>query len=374
MRIKVKSVIAIIVTTICLILILDFVSSTVIQSNFSKIEQDEVTQTIARVQVAVTNREMDIDSKLITWSQLNSTYDFIQNQTDAAYRGTYLTDSSLGNLGINFAMFLDEKGNYVTGMGLNLTTMNQIPVPQDIITKVSSEPLIWNLNAIDSYEWGFISSSGQPLMITSRPIFRTPGVRSTADGVLIFARFYDAAEISKLSGIMKYPMSTEMVDSWQQENSVQAIKDPTFIKPVNQNFILGYDVIDDVRGTPLFVIGATMPRTIYDQGLVITGYIGITLVIAGAVFSSTIVMLMEYSVLRRLSKLTEAVTKLGKRENHLQELTVSGNDEITWLTLSINGLLQEIDSQSNKLQKSERLSAIGELARQIGHDLRNPTS
>jgi signal transduction histidine kinase len=42
------------------------------------------------------------------------------------------------------------------------------------------------------------------------------------------------------------------------------------------------------------------------------------------------------------------------------------------LTLSINGLLQEIESQNVKLQKSERLSAIGELARQIGHDLRNP--
>ena len=66
------------------------------------------------------------------------------------------------------------------------------------------------------------------------------------------------------------------------------------------------------------------------------------------------------------------MTKLRQYGNQPQSLTVSGNDEITTLTGSINGLLDEIKRQNVKLQKTERLSAIGELARQIGHDLRNP--
>ena len=97
-----------------------------------------------------------------------------------------------------------------------------------------------------------------------------------------------------------------------------------------------------------------------------------SLLVTGIVFSAIIVLLLEFSVLRRLGKLTNTVIKLGKPENLSQELPVSGNDEITSLTLSFNGLLQEIKSQSLRLQKSERMSAIGELARQIGHDLRNP--
>jgi signal transduction histidine kinase len=135
---------------------------------------------------------------------------------------------------------------------------------------------------------------------------------------------------------------------------------------------MGYDVVDDIRGQPLFVIGANMPRTVYDQGLSTINYIDESLLIAGVVFTGIVVVLMEYSVLRRLGKLSDAVIKLGKGGENLEQLPVSGNDEITWLTLSINGMIEEIQSQSVKLQKSERLSAIGELARQIGHDLRNP--
>ena len=370
MKIKIKSIIALVITTICLILILDLVSNTVIQTNFLKIEQDEVTQTIERIQVAVTNSYGDMDSKLVSLSQLNSTYEFVQNQNNE-YQETYLTVSSLANAGVNFVVFLDQNGNFVTGLGLNLTTLQQIPIPQDLITRASSDSLIWNLTSLDSHTSGFVLSSGQPLLLASRPILMTDG-EGPARGVLIFARYYDSDEVSKLSYIMKFPTSIELFESWKQENSIQSGSLASYIKPLSQQFITGYDVVDDIHGEPLFVIGATMPRIVYDQGLNTVGYINEALLIAGVVFSIIVVLIMEFSVLKRLGKLTDSVTRLGNNGNNLQELSVSGNDEITWLTLSINGLLQEIESQSVKLQKSERLSAIGELARQIGHDLRNP--
>ena len=370
MRIKTKTILALIATTICLVLILDSVSNAGIQANFLKIEQEEVTQTIGRIQVAVTNTYTDIDDKLAGWSQLNSTYEFIKNE-NSEYQETYLTVSSLANVGVNFVIFLDEKGTFVTGLGLNLTTMQQIPIPQDIITKVSSDNLIWNLTGEDSPTDGFVLSSGQPLLLASRPILMTNG-EGPARGVLIFARYYDSDEITQLSNIMKYSISVQLYDNWQKQYSFQNDSLAPYIKPLNQQYIMGFDAVDDIRGQPIFVIGAMMPRTVFDQGLNTISYIDEALLIAGIVFCATVILLLEYSVLRRLGKLTNAVIKLGEQENHLAELPVSGNDEITWLTLSINGLLQELESQGVKLQKSERLSAIGELARQIGHDLRNP--
>ena len=65
MKISIKTVIALIVTAICLILILNFVSNSVIQTNFSKIETEQVTETIGDIQVAVTNRNTQIDTN---WS------------------------------------------------------------------------------------------------------------------------------------------------------------------------------------------------------------------------------------------------------------------------------------------------------------------
>ena len=55
-------------------------------------------------------------------------------------------------------------------MGVNLTTITQMPIPQEIITELSSDSLIWNLTNVDSDTHGFILASDQPLLIASRPI------------------------------------------------------------------------------------------------------------------------------------------------------------------------------------------------------------
>ncbi len=358
-------------TTICLIVLLHFVFTSEIQTNFLEIEQKEVTDSIGRIQVALANRYAAIDSDAASWSQLNATYNFIQDQ-NSEYHDTYLTVSSVANIDLNFVLFLEPNGNFVTGMGLNLTTMQKMPIPTELISQISDAPLIWDLPNVDSRTNGFLLTSDGPLLIAARPILMTDG-RGPVHGTLVFARYYDADEIQKLSYIMKFPMSLELFSDWVEENSLQNQSlTATYIKPINQQFIAGYDIVSDIRGQPIFAIAATMPRTVFNQGLEAISYIDESLIIAGIVFSIIIVLLMQFSVLRKLGKLTDAAVKLGKLENTCQELPVSGNDEITWLALSINGLLQEIQRQNVKLKNSERLATIGELSRQIGHDLRNP--
>ena len=219
MKISIKTVIALLATTICLILILNFVSNSVIQTNFSKIETEQVTQTIGTTQAAVINMVSAIDSELVTWSQLNSTYEFIQNQ-NSEYQQTYLTVSSLSNLGVNFVIFLNPNGNFVTGMGLNITTMQPMPIPQDIITQMSTDNLIWNLKSVGSDTRGFILSAEGPLMLASRPILMTNGA-GPAKGVLIFATYYNSNEIKKLTYVMNLPMSIETIGSWEKENNIR---------------------------------------------------------------------------------------------------------------------------------------------------------
>ena len=373
MKISTKTVIALLATTLCLIVILNFVSNSVIQSDFSNIEQGQVTQTIGTTQAAIINMVNAMDSELVTWSQLNNTYQFIQNpNNDSEYQQTYLTRSSLSNLGVNFVIFLDPNGNFVTGMGLNMTTMQPTQIPQDIITQISADNLIWNSTSVGGGISGFVMSAEGPLMLASGPILMTDGA-GPAKGVLIFATYYNSNEIKKLTYVMNLPMTIETISSWEKENNIQnSTLSASYIIRVNQQSIIGYDIIDNINGQPIMAVGATMPRTVYDQGLATISYIDQILLVAGIIFSAIIVLLLEFLVLRRLGKLTNIVSKLGKRENPSQELPVSGNDEITSLTSSFNGLLREIQSQSLKLQKSERMSAIGELARQIGHDLRNP--
>jgi signal transduction histidine kinase len=73
-----------------------------------------------------------------------------------------------------------------------------------------------------------------------------------------------------------------------------------------------------------------------------------------------------------LSKLNHQVSDLSKQDRTAKRLPTKGNDEIGTLTQSINGMLDKIEDNTDKLQKAERFSAIGELATMVAHDLRNP--
>ena len=127
----------------------------------------------------------------------------------------------------------------------------------------------------------------------------------TSKGVLIFATYYNSNEIKKLTYVMNLPMSIETIGSWEKENNIQnSTLSASYIIPVNQQYITGYDIIDDINGQPILAVGATMPRTVYDQGLATVSYIDQVLLVAGIIFSAIIVLLLEFAVLRRLGKLT----------------------------------------------------------------------
>ncbi len=371
MKIRAKTLIALLATTLCLFIIIHYISASVILDNFSKIEEDEVIQTIVRLHIATTSRYTDLDNKLVSWSQKNSTYEFVKSQ-NITQPEQFITPSTMQTLDINYAIILNEKGSYITGVGLNLTSMQLTSIPKPILAKVSSDEQIWNLKKFESFANGFIQVEGQPIFLASRPILTTEG-NGAARGVIIFARYFDKVEITKLSYELRSSLTIQSIDDWKNSGFTQEnVSGASYVKPLNEQSIAGYDIINDINGKPVFVLGATLPRTVYSQGLKTIGFIDQTLILSGIIFTCTIILVLEFSVLNRLSKLTNAVKKLGTTGKQSPILTMSGNDEITWLTHSINGLLKEIQSQSLKLQKNERLSAIDELARQVGHDLRNP--
>jgi signal transduction histidine kinase len=372
MKIRLKSLIALLATTICLLIIIHFISAVTIEDNFSKIEENEVTQTIMQLHIAATRRYIELDGKLADWSQKNETYEFIRSQKqNSSNHETLISVDAMRNIGVNYALLLDENGVYITGFGLNLTTLQVISVPEELLTKVSEKD-IWDLKSIDATTNGFIEINDQPMLLASRPILTSEG-NGPVRGVLIFARYFDKEEITQLSYLLRLPLTIQSFSDWKTNNPIQTTPlAASYVKPLSQQSIAGYDIINDINGQPAFVLGAVSLRTVYSQGLRTISYIDQALILSGIIFSFIIVLILEGSVLNRLSKLTNAMLKLGASDKQSRMLPVSGNDEITWLTQSINKLLNEIHLQSLKLQKNERLSAIGELARQVGHDLRNP--
>jgi two-component system NtrC family sensor kinase len=130
--------------------------------------------------------------------------------------------------------------------------------------------------------------------------------------------------------------------------------------------------VKDVYGKPILITRIDMFRDIYIQGLGTMNYFVLALLGLAAVFVAAILVLMETTVLHRVVKLTSDVQKIGKDKDLVARVSIEGNDELSVLAQSINGMLSEIKDKTLQLRKAEHLAATGQVAAMVGHDLRNP--
>jgi len=82
-------------------------------------------------------------------------------------------------------------------------------------------------------------------------------------------------------------------------------------------------------------------------------------------------LLFTSSIESPIRRLRDASNEIANG-NFDVKVSISGNDEIAELSHDVNLMTDSLKKQKETIQKNERLSAIGELAARMAHDLRNP--
>jgi len=373
MKLRTRTAAIFLVTTLLLLGAIVTISNTTLLASYKKLEMREVTQTVDQMQLAMTNQYSALNDKLTDWASWDDTYNFVENN-NSAYIASNLTPDSLSTFGENFLLFYNSTGNLVYGMGLNLTSATKIPIPTSHLNLISQNRSIWDFQEVDSNFTGLAVLPEGPILLASQPILTSEG-QGPIHGALIFARYFDSQYLASLSTIMRLPLTATLFSDWDSSFSSDpptTISPQIYIRPDNSDSISGYYVMDDFNGHPALVLGTTMIRTTYQQGLAAVNYIELTVGAASVIFSVTVLVLVERTVISRLRRLDSDVISIPADKNLSTKVLASGNDEITSLATSINTMVEEIQRKTIQLRRSERYSAIGELATMVAHDLRNP--
>jgi two-component system NtrC family sensor kinase len=100
-----------------------------------------------------------------------------------------------------------------------------------------------------------------------------------------------------------------------------------------------------------------------------------------ALLVGLLVMWLSQRALRPIRTLTEAAQRLGRGSPETVAVPELGGDELATLAREFNAMAQrlaarerELRAQGEALLRSERLAAIGRIAAQITHEIRNPLS
>jgi len=353
-----------------------FFSQSLLLNSFKELEETNVHQNVNRFQSALSDRISDLHSKSGDWALWDDTYAFVVAPNDN-YISSNVVDSAFSTLRINILMFVNLSGQIVCGRAYDLHNMTEMPVPESIKEELSSHDILWSNLTTDSKISGIILLPENPLLISSRPILTSRG-QGPVHGALIMARYLDSDELEELarmtdlSLILQRYKESPVLPDFQNALSSFSNNETVFVQPLNTDRVAGYALIKDVYGNAILVSRIDMPRDIYKQGLGTINYFLLSLLGLTVIFVAAILLLMERTVLYRVVKLTKAVRGIGRNRDLKTRVPTDGNDELSGLAKSINGMLTDIEDKTLKLRKAEHLAAIGQLAAMVGHDLRNP--
>ena len=376
MKLRSKLVIVFVVTYFCLLGVLYTSTTRVLLEGYQEIENADIQHLTHMGLTALDHRISDLDVVSLGFAVDYDSYSFMQDR-EIEHIETMLLDTTFIEAEINMMLFVSNDNEILSGKAFDLVEMEETPLPNGMYEHIYLNRLLTDHQGLDSKINGIIKITEGPLIVSSRPI-TTSEQEGPVLGTLIVARYLDTWEIERLRSYAG--LSLEIVDVYEAEDrldflsALQGISEgnPIATVKLHRNLIAGYSIVNDIYGEPALVLRVDTPRAIYNLGLTSVWYFLISFVLLGLVIGILAMLVMDRAIVSRLTKLEDEVSNIDPNMLELGKVEASGDDEISMLATSINGVLDTLTRYRSLLKENERLAAIGEVASMVGHDLRNP--
>jgi PAS domain S-box-containing protein len=345
------------VAVISLVGSLIVISQTIMVQSTAAMERKATSQSVSRVLNVLSNELDDLNATTQDYATWDDTYAFVRDD-NRNYIDLNLMDATFANLRLNIMLFVNISDQVLFGKAYDLNNGTEIHVPQSLLSQVIANPLILRRDSMKTPVVGTILLPEGPLLIASGPILKSDG-QGPVGGTLITGRFLDSTELAFLGKTTQLPLALQVIadspisSDFQTANLSISKESPIFVQPLNDKRVAGYTLLDDVYGNPILMLRADMPRDIYAQGLASTFYIAVSLVVMGIVFGSLTMLLLEKSVVSRLSRLSIVVGEIGRSSDLSIRVPEAGKDELSSLGEGINRMLSVLRQSEGALRESE---------------------
>lgn len=343
------------ITLACLLSIYYATSQTLFLGDIHEIEEKGVRQSVQQFLEALTNEQDRLNGLASDWASWDDTYRFIQDG-NSAYIESNLPEGELALLDINFMLFISSSGSQVFSDGFNLRNQTSMSVPLSL----QKECLAISRHLNDSISGILILPEG-PMLISAQPILSSQG-KGPALGTLVMGRYLDSSEIDSLENITRLSISMSIFDDNGMDPdfkdaklrlSSSLEKNSFFSKPLSEDSICGYTLIKDIYGMPCLILKISIPRDIYKHGKSSLEYFLLMLLGAGLLFGAMMLVLLEHTVLSRLSKLSADVSNIGLGGDLSARVSSTGDDEISSLARTVNRMMGDLERYQRIKNKSE---------------------
>jgi PAS domain S-box-containing protein len=335
-------------------------SRIILLGGLARLEERDARQHTGRVLSALEDDLAVIDYNCRDSATWDRTYQFIQTG-DPEFIREDIGSGASGNLALrrlNLLLYLDTQGRLVFGEAFDLTRLHEKPIPPALLDHLSHYAALTHRSSAPRGVAGVILLPDGPMLVASRPILTTQA-QGPVRGSEIMGRYLDALEIQSLGQKTHLAVAALPVD----DPSVPAVfreawSDPptsrkAVVQRIDSSSMAVYTLLRDLEGKPALVLKTTLPRDVYQQGRATLRYFIGLLLLAGSVFVGVSLVVLEKTALARLSRLTTAVSRIGKQGDFSGRVSLSGNDELASLAATINRALDLVEQSQRERDASE---------------------
>jgi PAS domain S-box-containing protein len=367
MTVRRKTLLIIALTCLGLVVVLYAASRSFVLGGFIKLEQTNAQENVQRVLNALEQDFAAMDRFTYDRASTDETYNGMSPPAPEGFRWLFGKDATgtTQTQRFNFIFLIDTSGHIIASRGLDIVTKQVIDIPNSLKAHISlSDPLLQSAASKGKTNGVLLLPEG-PLLVVSRPIIK-PNTEGPIRGFMLSARYLEnGGDLKGLEKTTNFSLSVHRIDGERLPDDfsdarrhLSAPRD-IYVRSINDTVLGGYALLYDIYGKPALILKAEMPRRIYLQGQVSQLYFVASLLIAGLVFATAVMLLLEKSVVSRLSGLSTSVTAIARSGDASEHIHCPGSDELSHLGSAINRMLESLQlSQRQRQQTEERYRAF----------------
>src|SRR5229473_4827994 len=367
MTVRRKTFLIIAITCVGLVIVLYAASRSFLLGGFVKLEQASARENVQRVLNALDQDLGAVDRFTYDRAATDETYNFMGSPNKEFVQSLFGKDSAgtPATRRFNFVVLMDAAGHIVASRSRDIATNSLVSIPESLKIHLSMADPLFKFAASTNKVSGVLLLPEGPLLVISRPVVKTNG-EGPIGGALLTARYLESCgDLHALEKTTNFSLSVLRVDAeqlpvdFEEARSHLSAAGATYVRPMNEQLLGGYTLLDDIYGNPALILRAEMPRVIYRQGRLSQLYFVAALLIAGVVFGVVVQLLLEKSVISRLSSLNNSVRSIANSGDASSRVHSEGRDEIANLGGAINRMLGSLQlSQKLKQNAEERYRAF----------------
>lgn len=341
MSIRLRTLVIVVASTLLFLGGMSALSGMLVLDSYRALEADVLSGNSART-VNMLSREAEALLRVNRdWAYWDDTYAYMDDMSEL-YEAVNLKEETMETLHLAAMVFLSPDGTVISSGPV--LTVNGAAFMEQIRHQGSS--LVQKAEA-DGFS-GFFLHQGNLFMVSGAPILRSDG-SGPPKGVLVFAREIGEREASSLSESLLLPLrihpAVESLPKDLQEilDAATSSENGFVSRTVSPEMIAGFSVLRNIDGTPAALVEITSRRSIFLQGKRTVLQFFLWLALFGGFQTAVILLLLKWTVTGRLESARRLLEKIAFSGRVGERMPLSGSDEITSLSGSINSMLASLE-------------------------------